>query len=44
MIHLVIDMREFLNFFDEITGSAPNNELLGNLFSNFCVRKSPFQL
>ncbi|MBI6120170.1 tRNA uridine-5-carboxymethylaminomethyl(34) synthesis GTPase MnmE [Salegentibacter maritimus] len=36
---LAIDIREALEYFGEITGQVTNDELLGNIFSNFCIGK-----
>ena len=36
---LAIDIREALHYFGEITGEVTNDELLGNIFSNFCIGK-----
>ena len=36
---LAIDLRDALNHLGEITGSVTNDELLGNIFSNFCIGK-----
>lgn len=36
---LAIDIREALYHFGEITGEITNDELLGNIFSNFCIGK-----
>lgn len=36
---LAIDIRQALYHFGEITGSVTNDELLGNIFANFCIGK-----
>ncbi len=36
---LAIDIRQALYHFGEITGEISNDELLGNIFSNFCIGK-----
>jgi len=36
---MAIDIREALFHFGEITGEVTNNELLGNIFANFCIGK-----
>lgn len=36
---LAIDIRQALYHFGEITGQVTNDELLGNIFSNFCIGK-----
>jgi tRNA modification GTPase len=36
---LAIDIRETLIYLGEITGEVTNDELLGNIFSNFCIGK-----
>ncbi|RTE53190.1 tRNA uridine-5-carboxymethylaminomethyl(34) synthesis GTPase MnmE [Arenibacter aquaticus] len=36
---LAIDVREALYHLGEITGQVTNDELLGNIFSNFCIGK-----
>lgn len=36
---LAIDVREALYYLGEITGQVTNDELLGNIFSNFCIGK-----
>ncbi|WP_416441299.1 tRNA uridine-5-carboxymethylaminomethyl(34) synthesis GTPase MnmE [Leeuwenhoekiella sp. A16] len=36
---MAIDIREALYFFGEITGQVTNDELLGNIFANFCIGK-----
>ncbi|KGO94621.1 tRNA uridine-5-carboxymethylaminomethyl(34) synthesis GTPase MnmE [Flavobacterium subsaxonicum] len=36
---LAIDIRQALYHFGEITGSVSNDELLGNIFANFCIGK-----
>ena len=36
---MAIDIREALHYFGEITGEVTNDELLGNIFSNFCIGK-----
>ncbi len=36
---LAIDIRQALNYFGEITGEISNDELLGNIFANFCIGK-----
>ncbi|MFV0539999.1 MAG: tRNA uridine-5-carboxymethylaminomethyl(34) synthesis GTPase MnmE, partial [Aestuariibaculum sp.] len=34
---LAIDIRQALYYFGEITGQVSNDELLGNIFANFCI-------
>ncbi|WP_029036967.1 tRNA uridine-5-carboxymethylaminomethyl(34) synthesis GTPase MnmE [Salinimicrobium xinjiangense] len=34
---LAIDIREALHYFGEITGEITNDDLLGNIFANFCI-------
>ncbi|MGL5277054.1 tRNA uridine-5-carboxymethylaminomethyl(34) synthesis GTPase MnmE, partial [Myroides sp.] len=34
---MAIDIRQALYFFGEITGQVTNDELLGNIFANFCI-------
>lgn len=34
-----IDIRQALYYFGEITGQVTNDELLGNIFANFCIGK-----
>ncbi len=34
-----IDIRQALYYFGEITGEVTNDELLGNIFANFCIGK-----
>ncbi|WP_042492080.1 tRNA uridine-5-carboxymethylaminomethyl(34) synthesis GTPase MnmE [Aequorivita sublithincola] len=36
---LAIDLRQALYHLGEITGSVSNDELLGNIFANFCIGK-----
>ena len=36
---MAIDIRSALHYFGEITGEVTNDELLGNIFSNFCIGK-----
>jgi tRNA modification GTPase len=36
---MAIDVREALYYLGEITGQVTNDELLGNIFSNFCIGK-----
>ncbi|MGF1555394.1 tRNA uridine-5-carboxymethylaminomethyl(34) synthesis GTPase MnmE [Paucihalobacter sp.] len=36
---LAIDIRQALFHFGEITGQVSNDELLGNIFANFCIGK-----
>ncbi len=36
---LAMDIREALYYFGEITGEVTNDELLGNIFANFCIGK-----
>lgn len=36
---LAIDIRQALYYFGLITGEVTNDELLGNIFSNFCIGK-----
>ncbi|MCW4469645.1 tRNA uridine-5-carboxymethylaminomethyl(34) synthesis GTPase MnmE [Flavobacterium sp. MFBS3-15] len=36
---MAIDIRQALYFFGEITGQVSNDELLGNIFANFCIGK-----
>ena len=36
---LAIDIRQALFYFGEITGQVSNDELLGNIFANFCIGK-----
>ncbi len=36
---LAIEIRQALYFFGEITGQVTNDELLGNIFANFCIGK-----
>ncbi len=36
---LAIDIREALYYLGEITGEVTNDELLGNIFANFCIGK-----
>ncbi len=36
---LAIDIRQALYHFGEITGEVTNDELLGNIFANFCIGK-----
>lgn len=36
---LAMDIREALYHFGEITGEITNDELLGNIFANFCIGK-----
>jgi tRNA modification GTPase len=36
---IAIDIKTALYFFGEITGEVTNDELLGNIFANFCIGK-----
>src|SRR5690606_5574263 len=36
---LAIDIRQALYYCGEISGEMTNDELLGNIFANFCIRK-----
>jgi len=36
---LAIDLRQALHALGEITGSVTTDDLLGNIFSNFCIGK-----
>ena len=36
---LAIDIRQALYYFGEITGEITNDDLLGNIFTNFCIGK-----
>ena len=36
---LAIDIRQALYYFGEITGQVTNDDLLGNIFANFCIGK-----
>jgi tRNA modification GTPase len=36
---LAIDIRQALHHFGEITGEITNDDLLGNIFTNFCIGK-----
>lgn len=36
---MAIDIRSALHYFGEITGEVTNDELLGNIFTNFCIGK-----
>ena len=36
---MAIDIREALYHFGMITGQVTNDELLGNIFANFCIGK-----
>jgi len=36
---IAIDIRQGLYYFGEITGQVTNDELLGNIFANFCIGK-----
>ena len=36
---LAMDIRETLQYLGEITGDVSNDELLGNIFANFCIGK-----
>ena len=36
---MAIDIREALYHFGEITGEITNDDLLGNIFANFCIGK-----
>ncbi|MDO5980837.1 tRNA uridine-5-carboxymethylaminomethyl(34) synthesis GTPase MnmE [Flavivirga spongiicola] len=36
---LAIDIRQALFYFGEITGEITNDDLLGNIFANFCIGK-----
>ena len=36
---LAIDLREALHYMGEITGEVSTDDLLGNIFANFCIGK-----
>ena len=36
---LAMDIREILHYLGEITGEITNDEILGNIFKNFCIGK-----
>jgi len=36
---LAMDIREVLHYLGEITGEITNDEILGNIFKNFCIGK-----
>ncbi len=36
---IAIDIRQALNYLGEITGKVTNEDLLGNIFANFCIGK-----
>ncbi|MGB6154196.1 MAG: tRNA uridine-5-carboxymethylaminomethyl(34) synthesis GTPase MnmE, partial [Pricia sp.] len=36
---LTIDIRQALYYFGEITGEITSDDLLGNIFANFCIGK-----
>lgn len=36
---IAIDIKDALYYFGEITGQVTNDELLGNIFANFCIGK-----
>lgn len=36
---LAMDIREVLSYLGEITGEVTNDEILGNIFKNFCIGK-----
>ena len=36
---LSIDLRKAIDSIGEITGQITNDEMLGNIFSNFCIGK-----
>jgi tRNA modification GTPase len=36
---MAIDIKEALYHFGTITGQVTNDELLGNIFANFCIGK-----
>ena len=36
---LAIDIKQALNLLGELTGEISNDEILGNIFSNFCIGK-----
>ena len=36
---MAIDIREALYFFGNITGEVTTDDLLGNIFANFCIGK-----
>ena len=37
--NLSIDLRKAIDSIGEITGQITNDEMLGNIFSNFCIGK-----
>ncbi|MBC8303480.1 MAG: tRNA uridine-5-carboxymethylaminomethyl(34) synthesis GTPase MnmE, partial [Pelagibacterales bacterium] len=36
---LAIDVRQTLQYLGELTGEVTNDEVLGNIFSKFCIGK-----
>ena len=36
---LSLDIREALDHFGEVTGEITSDDLLGNIFANFCIGK-----
>jgi tRNA modification GTPase len=36
---LAMDIREVLHYLGEITGEITTDEILGNIFKNFCIGK-----
>jgi tRNA modification GTPase len=36
---IAIDIRQAIHYLGEITGEITTDELLGNIFRNFCIRK-----
>ncbi|MBL7111579.1 MAG: tRNA uridine-5-carboxymethylaminomethyl(34) synthesis GTPase MnmE, partial [Bacteroidales bacterium] len=36
---LAMDIREVLHYLGEITGEVTTDEILGNIFSKFCIGK-----